>query len=87
LVRTVIEYWGNGQYKDLSKRLAHEPHEAKSLVLDILKAINLLDWRPTLNLDEAIEYTVNWYKTDNVNYDFCISQIRDYVSKLTKDNR
>jgi CDP-glucose 4,6-dehydratase len=84
LVRSLIRYWGNGQYKDLSKRLAHEPHEAKSLVLDISKAINLLDWRPTLNLDEAIEYTVNWYKTDNVNYDFCVSQIRDYVGKLTK---
>jgi len=84
LVRSLIRYWGNGQYKDLSKRLAYEPHEAKSLVLDISKAITLLNWRPTLNLDEAIEYTVNWYKTDNVNYDFCVSQIRDYVDKLKK---
>ena len=82
LVRSLIRYWGNGQYKDLSKRLAHEPHEAKSLVLDISKATNLLNWRPTLTVNEAIEYAVNWYKTDNADYDFCVKQINDYVAKL-----
>jgi len=84
LVKSLIRYWGNGQYKDVSKGVAHEPHEAKSLVLDISKATNLLNWMPTLDLDEAIEYTVNWYKTDNVNYDFCVKQINGYVNKLTK---
>jgi CDP-glucose 4,6-dehydratase len=84
LVRSLIRYWGSGQYKDLSKRLAHEAHEAKSLVLDISKATNLLNWRPTLTVNEAIEYTVNWYKARDVDYDFCVSQIRDYVDKLKK---
>ena len=84
LVSSLIRYWGNGQYKDLSKRLADEPHEAKSLVLDISKATNLLNWRPTLTVNEAIEYAVNWYKAPDVDYDFCVKQINDYVDKLTK---
>jgi CDP-glucose 4,6-dehydratase len=86
LVRGLTGYWGNGQYKDLSEGLAHEPHEAKSLVLDISKATNLLNWRPALTVNEAIEYTVNWYKSPDVDYDFCVSQIRDYVGKLTKSD-
>jgi CDP-glucose 4,6-dehydratase len=84
LVRGLIRYWGNGQYEDLSKRLAHEPYEAKSLVLDISKAINLLNWRPTLAVNEAIKYAVSWYRAPDIDYEFCVSQINDYVDKLTK---
>ena len=50
-------------------------------MLDISKAVNLLNWRPILNVDEAIECTVNWYKTPDVGYDFCVSQISDYVDR------
>ena len=87
LAKSLIRHWGNGQYKDLSKELSHEPYEVKSLMLDISKAINLLNWRPTLNLDEAIEYTVNWYKASEVDYDFCVSQISDYVDKSAKKQK
>ncbi len=81
LVKSLIRHWGHGQYKDLSKGLLHEPHEAKSLILDISKAVNLLGWMPALNADEAIEYTASWYKASNVDYAFCVGQIRDYVNK------
>jgi len=81
LVINLLRNWGNGQYQDLSKKQSHEPHETKSLVLDISKVINLLNWKPTLNVNEAIEYTVNWYKASNVNYDFCVNQINDYIAK------
>jgi CDP-glucose 4,6-dehydratase len=87
LVKRVIGYWGNGQYKDLSEGLTQEPHEAKSLILDISKAVNLLNWWPILDLDEAIEYTVNWYKASAVGYDFCVSQISDYINRLMKRYR
>lgn len=83
LVRSVIKHWGEGQYKDLSEGLSSEPHEAKMLLLDISKAITQLGWRPILSINEAIEYTVNWYKASDVNYDFCVGQIDDYVGKLT----
>lgn len=38
------------------------PHEAGYLKLDCTKAHALLGWRPTLNLDEALKLTVDWYR-------------------------
>lgn len=84
LVKRLTKYWGSGEYKVLAKGLSKEPHEAKSLVLDASKAIHLLGWRPALSLDEALEYTVNWYKAPHADYDFCLRQIRDYVHKSTE---
>ncbi len=39
------------------------PHEAITLKLDCSKASSLLNWRPVFNLDIALEWTINWYKT------------------------
>jgi CDP-glucose 4,6-dehydratase len=80
LVTRLIGYWGSGQYKDLSSQSSHEPHEASFLMLDISKATNLLNWAPVLNVSEAIEYAVNWYKASHVDYNFCVGQINDYVA-------
>lgn len=87
LVKSVIKRWGNGRYRDLSEESSGEPHEAQSLTLDISKAMNLLNWSPALSVDEAIEYTVNWYKASDVDYDFCVRQIKDYVDKAVKSWR
>jgi CDP-glucose 4,6-dehydratase len=84
LVRSLIRYWGDGQYKDLSKGLSREPHETRTLILDISKAVNLLKWRPVLTINEAIEYTVNWYKASDVDYDFCVDQISKYVELIER---
>lgn len=83
MVKNLIKHWGSGHYKDLSKKLSNEPHESKTLTLNISKAINLLNWRPALNINEAIEYTVNWYKASEVDYNFCVRQISDYTDKVT----
>ena len=82
LTKKLIGYWGSGQYKDLSGQLSQEPHEAGLLTLDISKAIHQLNWAPMLNVSEAVEYTVNWYKASHVDYDFCAGQINDYVALL-----
>ena len=87
LVRTLIKHWGDGQYRDLSKKEADEPHEAKSLVLDTSKATNVLNWRPILSLDEAIEYTVDWYKAAHVDYHFCVGQVNKYAMELMARQR
>lgn len=39
------------------------PHEAKLLQLDCSKAKSLLGWKTTLSTNQAIEWTVEWYKT------------------------
>lgn len=38
------------------------PNEARALRLDCSKAAALLDWRPALNLNEAVQLTVGWYR-------------------------
>ena len=36
-------------------------HEAGLLKLDITKAVNLLDWKPKLNFEETIQFTIDGY--------------------------
>jgi len=81
VAKRLLKCWGSGEYIDLSNELSHQPHEAQLLFLDISKATRLLNWRPVLNIDEAIEYTVKWYQEPNVDYDFCVRQIEDYVQE------
>jgi CDP-glucose 4,6-dehydratase len=60
LVSALCNRWGNGAawYHQPST----EPHEAQFLSLDSSKARNTLGWRPRLNFDTALEWTVNWYR-------------------------
>lgn len=46
-----------------------QPHEANLLKLDSSKAKKELGWRPRLNLSEALEMTVEWYKGFQENAD------------------
>ncbi len=84
VVKKVIKNWGSGEYKDLSKNLPNELHESKTLTLDISKVKEQLGWKPALNIDEAIEYTVNWYKASKIDYNFCAKQISAYSSKAAE---
>jgi len=61
-----------------------QPHEAGLLKLDSSKARNLLGWKPRLSFEDAIEWTVTWYKnyaegTDNL-LELMNNQINDYQS-------
>jgi CDP-glucose 4,6-dehydratase len=38
------------------------PHEANLLALDCAKVRSKLGWKPGLSLEQAIVYTVEWYK-------------------------
>lgn len=77
----VIGNYGIGQLKDVSN--SNEFHEARLLALDTSKARFKLGWKPTLNIDETIELTVEWYKsykTKNV-YEICLGQIHKFIDK------
>jgi CDP-glucose 4,6-dehydratase len=63
VVETAIQCWGNGTWKDSSD--SSQPHEAGLLMLDIHKAITQLKWQPKLNSQQAIEWTIQWYKQGN----------------------
>lgn len=42
---------------------AEHPHEAQTLKLDWSKATHGLQWSPTLALEEALQWTLDWYRS------------------------
>lgn len=60
-------------------------HEAGLLKLDITKAVNYLDWKPKLNFEETIQFTIDGYlkELDSKNniYDCRVKQIEAYCNK------
>lgn len=81
VVDLFIKYYGSGQWIDASD--INQPHEARLLSLDISKAKFYLGWEPTLNLEETIKLTVDWYKNYNKVdvYNLCMEQIEFFESK------
>lgn len=77
----VVRKYGSGQLLDVSN--SENVHEAKLLSLDISKSWFELGWKPTLDIDETIEYTVHWYKEyKNLDvYQMCKKQIQAFVNK------
>ncbi len=56
----VAALWGDGLRWEPDA--GEHPHEAGLLRLDSGKASGELGWRPRLGLDEALKWTVDWYK-------------------------
>lgn len=60
-------------------------HEAGLLKLDITKAVNLLGWKPKLNFEETIKFTIDGYLEEfsilNNIYDCRVEQIKSYCKK------
>jgi CDP-glucose 4,6-dehydratase len=60
------------------------PHEAGLLKLDCSKAKAELGWRPTLTLDEAIRFIVEWHKAvarGDSPREVSLSQIRNFLAR------
>jgi CDP-glucose 4,6-dehydratase len=60
VVERMAARWGGGATAVLDE--GPHPHEATYLRLDCSKARALLDWRPRLPLDQALAWTVEWYR-------------------------
>jgi CDP-glucose 4,6-dehydratase len=60
-------------------------HEAGLLKLDITKAVNQLGWKPRLNFEETIKFTIDGYLEEfsilNNIYDCRVEQIKSYCNK------
>jgi CDP-glucose 4,6-dehydratase len=60
-------------------------HEAGLLKLDITKAVNYLEWKPKLNFEETIQFTIQGYMEEgnslNNIYDCRVNQIKSYCNK------
>lgn len=60
IVESMAEAWGPSARWELDR--GEHPHEARVLKLDWTKASLELGWQPRLNLAQALEITLGWYK-------------------------
>ncbi len=58
----VFALWGTGGW--ILDESAHGP-ERETLTLDSQRARTVLGWRPRLTIDQAIEWTVEWWRRSN----------------------
>ena len=86
VVKKVILAYGRGDFK-LHK--VDDLHEATLLMLNIEKAADRLQWRPSFNVQEAINASVEWYKayasTPNdveALRSFTLKQLTEYQHRL-----
>jgi CDP-glucose 4,6-dehydratase len=75
LVKIAIDIWGEGTYKFPNQ--INAPHEAGLLKLDIEKSKKELSWHPKLNSKQAIEWTLDFYKSNNPK-NYIEKQIKEY---------
>ena len=77
IVNRVSSLWGKDARFEIDNN-SPSP-EAGILKLDSSKARTLLRWVPKLNLDQALEWTVDWYKAYNQNIDTSIRLIEEQI--------
>jgi CDP-glucose 4,6-dehydratase len=63
LAEALCKRWGaEAQYRVAQPGEGSSPHEAHLLCLDSSHATKKLGWKPLLSLDQALDWTVSWYK-------------------------
>jgi len=87
VVEKVTGKWGSNTFSIQSS--GKNQHEANCLKLDISKAKSQLGWKPTWNLDQALEKVVAWHKNWLSGSDMrslCEQQIAAYQSDVKASN-
>lgn len=84
LIDEMAKHWDHVRWNDTSQSEEHL-HEAGLLKLNCDKALFDLKWLPTLEFEETVRLTVEWYKAyyqtpDRSMYDFTIRQIKEYTA-------
>jgi CDP-glucose 4,6-dehydratase len=84
LARIMVQKWGSPNLLNIDPP-REILHEANLLKLDITKAMTSLGWRPRLNFDQTLEWTIAWRRAfeDKKNMrDTTVQQIKTYMSLL-----
>ncbi|MDO8962990.1 MAG: CDP-glucose 4,6-dehydratase [Coriobacteriia bacterium] len=63
----IVSAWGSGAWAHTGEQSA--VHEAGWLALDCSKAHRSLGWEPQLTVEEAVEWTIEWYRTQDAGGD------------------
>jgi CDP-glucose 4,6-dehydratase len=80
VVQLLVTHWGDGA--SWSADPGPHPHEAGLLAVDASQARHELDWRPRLDLCDAVRWTVDWYRRQRAGEDAAAlirAQIGDYA--------
>ena len=86
LVKMIQKYWEKVDYS-INNNKEESLHEAKYLKLDCSKAIEKLNWRPILNVEETIRFTTEWYKRFYNNQEINTkAQLLNYLSQAKDKN-
>ena len=82
IVSRLLKLWGGKLKLKLDKDVS--PHEASYLKLDCSKAKEYLNWRPLMDIEESLNYIIDWYKDyekGNSLEDITKKQIKTYLNK------
>ena len=80
LVEEGLKHWP-GRWDNLAQHDA--PHEAELLKLTSAKAQSLLEWKPRWDFEQAVRYTIDWYRRSHqgeLAIELMNEQIDDYLS-------
>jgi len=83
IVKLIINYWGSGSIKIETNKKFYEHH---NLQLDIKKAKNYLKWKPTYDVVESVNVTVDWYYRVLENKEDPIEVTNDQIDQYMHDN-
>ena len=71
VARRFVALWGKGELQIQPD--SSGPHEAQYLRLNCSKAQEQLGWRPVLTLEQALEWSAEWYRVHYENPDHTVS--------------
>jgi len=90
VVKELSKHWDGSSWKENKDKL-NKIKESQLLKLNCDKALHLLNWSPSLNFEETIDLTINWYYRfykDNLFdiFEKCTEQIKQYTRKSEAEN-
>jgi CDP-glucose 4,6-dehydratase len=80
IANRLVSLWGDGA--NWVKAGGEHPHEAAELKLDCTKSAARLGWIPLLDLDQALQLTVDWYRSFAAKVDVRAVTLRQIDSVL-----
>jgi len=83
IVELIINYWGSGSIKVEKNNKFYEHHY---LQLDIKKAKKYLKWKPTYDVKESVNVTVDWYYRVLNNKENPIMVTNEQIDQYMYDN-
>ena len=84
LVEETVKQWGRGTYVIDTGTKNCPKCEAHLLHLDISKAVNELGWHPVFDFKQAVKFTIEEYRVNNLSPDDIFNQRLDHIQKYVE---